>query len=99
MNASGCSNNMGTPVGVRIARFAREEQLTNDAAAFTPRVHHQRAKGIDQTPRVAARRGDRQRQSDYACRTADCVPYQVLKWLSAEAVQIRCLRVEIRRQA
>ena len=46
----------------RIERFARQEQLTTHAAPFTPRGHHQRAKAIDQTPRLAAGRGYRQRQ-------------------------------------
>ena len=72
----------------RIARFARQHQLTTHAAPFTPRGHHQRAKGIDQTPRLAACRGDRQRQSDHACRRADCVPHRVVKWLATEAVRI-----------
>ena len=59
----------------RIGRFARQHQLTTEATPLTARGHHQRAKRIDQTPRLALRRGDRQRQADHDCRRADCVPH------------------------
>ena len=83
----------------RIARFARQEQLTTQTAPFTPRGHHQRAKSIDQTPRLAAGRGDRQRQADHDRGRADCVPHRVVTWLSAEAAHIRRLLAKIRCRA